>query len=132
MQHQYDIVIIGTGMGGGTLAYAVRNSGARILLIERGDYLLKEPENWQPSAVFDRGRYKPREMWHGTNGQTFKPGVHYFVGGNTKVYGAALPRLCREYFDALEHEGGASPAWPITYDDLKPCYRQAEIVYRVH
>lgn len=129
----YDILIIGTGVGGGTLAYALRNSGARILLLERGDYLPQEPENWQPAAIFDQARYKPKEMWHDRlGGGTFKPGVHYFVGGNSKVYGAALPRLRREDFGALEHEGGTSPAWPVTYEQLEPYYAQAEQIYRVH
>ncbi len=133
MQHNYDVVIIGTGVGGGTLAYALQNSGAKILLIERGDYLPQEPENWIPEAVFDKKRYKPHEMWRNVRGHgKFQPGVHYFVGGNTKVYGAALPRFRREDFEAIEHEGGTSPAWPIAYDGLGAyCARAAEI-YWVH
>jgi choline dehydrogenase-like flavoprotein len=128
----FDLVIIGTGAGGGTLAYALADSGMRILLLERGDYLPQEPQNWQPQAVFDARRYKPDETWYGADGKPFHPGVHYFVGGNTKVYGAALPRLRREDFGALEHEGGTSPAWPITYDQLEPYYNRAEAIYRVH
>src|SRR5215203_1009774 len=89
----YDLIIIGTGAGGGTLAYALANSGMRILLVERGDYLPQEPQNWQPRVVFDERRYKPDETWYDQDGKPFHPGVHYFVGGNTKVYGAALPRL---------------------------------------
>ncbi len=132
MQKSYDFVIIGTGAGGGTLAYALRNSGAKILLLERGDFLPQEPENWDHEAVFHRKRYKPAEKWLDAAGGDFPPGVHYFVGGNTKVYGAALPRLRREDFEALEHEGGVSPAWPISYDDLEPFYAEAEKTYRVH
>ncbi len=132
MQHIYDIVIIGTGAGGGTLAYALRQSGARILLVERGDYLPQEPENWIPAAVFDQKRYKPAEAWQDEQGRPFYPGVHYFVGGNTKVYGAALPRFRRQDFEAIEHEGGTSPAWPIAYDDLEPYYAAAERLYMVH
>ncbi len=128
----YDLIIIGTGAGGGTLAYALASSGLRILLIERGDYLPQEPQNWQPQVVFDQRRYKPAEVWYDQDGKPFHPGVHYFVGGNTKVYGAALPRLRREDFAALEHEGGTSPAWPITYDELEPYYNRAEAIYRVH
>ena len=128
----YDLIIIGTGAGGGTLAYALADSGMRILLIERGDYLPQEPQNWQPRVVFDERRYKPHETWYGQDGKPFHPGVHYFVGGNTKVYGAALPRLRREDFGALEHEGGTSPAWPISYDELEPYYNKAETIYRVH
>ena len=133
MQHDYDIVIIGTGMGGGTLAYALRHSGARLLLIERGDYLPQETENWSPEAVFNQKRYKPAEVWQDASAEaSFQPGVHYFVGGNTKVYGAALPRFRRQDFEALEHEGGTSPAWPITYEALEPYYAQAEQIYWAH
>jgi choline dehydrogenase-like flavoprotein len=132
MQYDYDILIIGTGIGGATLAYALRNSGARILLLERGDYLPQEAQNWSPEAVFDQKRYKSREDWFDAAGKPFHPGVHYFVGGNSKVYGAALQRLRREDFEVLEHEGGISPAWPISYEDLEPYYRQAERIYGVH
>ena len=130
---RYDIIIIGTGMGGGTLAYALRESGARVLLLERGDFLPQERENWQVEAVFGQNRYKPAERWvDAADGSRFKPGVHYYVGGNTKVYGAALPRFRREDFAALEHEGGAAPAWPIAYEDLEPYYNLAEELFFVH
>ena len=129
----YDIIIIGSGMGGGALAYALRESGARILLLERGDFLPREPQNWQVDAVFGQNRYKPAEHWiDASNGGAFKPGVHYYVGGNTKVYGAALPRFRVEDFDAIEHEGGTSPAWPISYADLEPYYNIAEQLFFVH
>lgn len=131
-KNDFDIVIIGTGMGGGTLAYALCESGARILLIERGDYLPQESDNWNVDAVFHQKRYKPDEIWYGANGESFQPGVHYFVGGNTKVYGAALPRFRREDFEALEHEGGISPAWPVSYDELEPYYVRAERIFNVH
>jgi len=132
MERGYDIAIVGSGAGGGTLAYALSASGARIALIERGDFLPQEPENWSPEAVFAAHRYRANETWQDREGKPFHPGVHYFVGGNTKVYGAALPRLRREDFGALEHEGGISPAWPITYQDLEPYYERAERLYRVH
>ncbi len=132
MSEQFDLVIIGTGAGGGTLAYALRESGLRILLVERGDFLPQEPQNWQPAEVFDHRRYKPDETWYGADGEPFHPGVHYFVGGNTKVYGAALPRFRVQDFGAVEHEGGTSPAWPITYDELEPYYARAEKIYAVH
>ena len=132
MSEQFDLVIIGTGAGGGTLAYALRDSGLRILLVERGDFLPQEPQNWQPVEVFDRRRYKPDETWYGADGKPFHPGVHYFVGGNTKVYGAALPRLRVQDFGAIEHEGGTSPAWPVSYDEIEPYYARAEEIYAVH
>jgi choline dehydrogenase-like flavoprotein len=128
----YDIIIVGTGVGGGTLAYALRDSGAKILLLERGDYLPQEDDNWSVRAVFNEAKYKPKETWQDAEGKPFKPGVHYYVGGNTKVYGAALPRLRKKDFENLEHEGGTSPAWPIRYDDLEPYYTFAEKIYRVH
>ena len=126
-----DIAIIGSGAGGGTLAWGLRHSGAKVLLIERGDFLPQEDENWKPDAVFGQNRSKPHEHWEDGRGQRFTPGVHYFVGGNTKVYGAALPRFRKEDFEALEHEGGTSSAWPIRYAELEPFYGQAERLYRV-
>jgi choline dehydrogenase-like flavoprotein len=132
VRNDYDLVIIGTGAGGGTLAYGLRGSGARVLLIERGGYLPQEPANWDPAAVFAGARYKTAEGWLDAQGRAFHPGMHYYVGGNTKMYGAALPRFRREDFAVLEHEGGASPGWPIPYDDLEPYYCHAETVYGVH
>ena len=128
----YDLVIIGTGMGGGTLVYALRESGMKILLLERGDYLPVEPENWSPEAVFKEKRYKPKEQWFDETGRPFAPGVHYFVGGNTKVYGAALPRFRKEDFEVLEHEGGISPAWPVSYEEYEPYYCRAERMLFAH
>ncbi len=133
MERDYDLIIIGTGAGGGTLLRALEASGAHILVIERGDFLPKEDANWQVQAVFNEKRYKPRERWlDASTGAEFQPGVHYYVGGNTKVYGAALPRLRREDFAALEHEGGTSPAWCVDYDTLEPYYNRAEALYAVH
>lgn len=130
--YQADVVIVGSGMGGGTLTWALRDSGRKVLLIERGDFLPQEPENWSARSVFVENRYKASEKWKDAGGGWFSPGVHYFVGGNSKVYGAALPRLRKEDFGEVVHEGGVSPAWPISYDELAPYYDRAEHLYRVH
>ncbi|MCC6790096.1 MAG: GMC family oxidoreductase [Thermomicrobiales bacterium] len=119
-------------MGGGTLARALAGSGARVLLLERGEFLPREAENWSPEAVFLRNRYKTTEVWQDADGAPFHPGIHYWVGGKTKLYGAALPRLRREDFGALEHEGGTSPDWPVTYEEFEPYYAIAERWYLVH
>jgi choline dehydrogenase-like flavoprotein len=128
----YDLVVIGTGMGGGALAYGLRDSGRKILVLERGDYLPSEPENWSPDAVFAQTRYKPNEEWFDENGRPFAPGVHYFVGGNTKVYGAALQRMRKEDFSEIEHEEGVSAAWPVSYEEFEPYYCRAEAMLSVH
>ena len=127
-----DVAIIGTGMGGGTAALALAPSGASILMLERGDFLPSEPENWSPEANFADHRYKNAERWQSGSGKTFKPGVHYYVGGNTKVYGAALPRFRAHDFEEVEHREGVSPAWPVSYDELEPYYTRAETIFRVH
>lgn len=114
------------------MAYALRNAGAKILIIERGDFLPQEPQNWDPEQAYFKSRYKTNEKWYDRTGKDYRPGVHYFVGGNTKVYGAALPRFRAEDFDVLEHEDGVSPAWPFSYDDLEPYYAQAEQIFKVH
>lgn len=128
----YDIIIIGTGAGGGTLAYRLAPSGKRILLLERGDYVPREKENWSSQAVVGEGRYNNVEPWRDKNGHEFVPGAHYFVGGNTKFYGAALVRLRKEDFGELRHYGGVSPSWPLAYEDLEPYYTKAEHLYQVH
>jgi len=129
---RYDVVIVGSGMGGGTLAYALKDSGARVLLVERGDYLPYERQNWEPAAVFGKGRYKNAESWYDPDGKPFSPGTYYYVGGNTKFYGASLARFRREDFQATAHQDGTSPAWFMEYEDLEPYYRRAEQVYGVH
>ncbi|MDQ6819006.1 MAG: GMC family oxidoreductase [Actinomycetota bacterium] len=128
----YDVIIIGTGAGGGTLAHRLAPSGKRILLLERGGYLPREPQNWDSREVFGKDRYLSEEVWYDSAGQPFKPHQQYFVGGNTKFYGAILFRLRERDFDQVRHYGGISPAWPISYQDLEPYYAQAESLYLVH
>ncbi|BDG06076.1 GMC oxidoreductase [Anaeromyxobacter oryzae] len=130
--NRHDVIIIGTGAGGGTLARRLAPSGKRILLLERGDFVPREKENWDPRAVNLEGRYQARETWRTVDGEALHPHTNYGVGGNTKMYGAALFRLRREDFGELRHHGGVSPAWPISYDDLEPYYREAERLYHVH
>ena len=132
MAEHYDVIIIGTGAGGGTLAHALAGSGKRILLLERGDFLPREVGNWDPKTVFVDGRYISKDTWFGPEGEPFQPQVHYFVGGATKLYGAALYRLRPEDFGELAHVDGISPAWPLSYDDFEPWYSQAEQLYQVH
>nr|WSY55143.1 GMC family oxidoreductase [Streptomyces sp. NBC_00886] len=130
-QH-YDVIIIGTGAGGGTLAHRLAPTGKRVLILERGDYLPRERDNWESTAVFVKGKYRAPEFWYDKHGKEFPPEVNYYVGGNTKFYGAALFRLRPEDFGELRHHGGISPAWPIRYEDLEPYYTQAEHLYLVH
>ena len=130
-QH-YDVVIIGTGAGGGTLGHRLATSGLKVLWLERGPFLPRERDNWETQAVFVRGKYLAPEVWYDGHGREFQPEVNYYVGGNTKFYGAALFRLRPEDFGELRHEGGISPAWPISYDELEPYYTQAEHLYLVH
>ncbi len=128
-----DVVIIGSGMGGGTLAWALKDTGLEVLIIERGQFLPREPENSQPDHVFIKKRYVTSKPWYDANtGQPFQPGVYYWVGGNTKMYGACLPRFRRSDFEAVKHHDGVSPAWPFSYDDLEPCYARAEELFEVH
>jgi choline dehydrogenase-like flavoprotein len=129
----YDIVIIGSGAGGGTLAWKLAPTGHRILLVERGDYLPRERDNWETDVVFLRGKYLTSERWLDTGaGEDFTPEQNYYVGGNTKFYGAALFRLRPEDFGEIRHHGGISPAWPLDYTDFEPWYADAERLYVVH
>jgi choline dehydrogenase-like flavoprotein len=128
----YDVVIIGTGAGGGTMANVLAKAGKRILLLERGDFLPREKQNWDPEEVFVNGRYLSKETWYDVDGKPFQPQVHYFVGGATKMYGAALYRLRPADFGEIQHADGPSPAWPLGYDDFEHWYTEAEWLYQVH
>ena len=132
MMDRYDVIIIGTGAGGGTLAWKLAHSGKKILLIERGPFLPREKQNWDARAVFNENRYISKDIWHDEQGKPFQPGAHYFVGGATKLYGAALFRFRKEDFGELQHRDGISPAWPIGYEELEPYYTQSEKLYVVH
>ena len=131
MTEQFDLVIIGSGAGGGTMAHALAGSNARILILERGDFVPQEDENWDPAAVWKDLRYQSAERWIDARGREFRPYTHYNVGGNTKFWGSVLYRLRREDFEAMEHRDGLSPAWPIDYDTLAPYYDRAERLYKV-
>jgi len=115
----FDVVIIGSGPGGGTMAWRLAQTGKRILLLERGSYLPRERENWDTQAVFVDARYQAKETWYGADGKAFHPGLHYFVGGNSKVYGAVLLRLRERDFEEVQHVDGISPAWPLKYQQFE-------------
>ncbi len=132
MTDSYDVLIIGSGAGGGTLARHLAPSGKRILLLERGDWLPREPSNWSAADVFVDNRYVSPDTWYDGAGKPFQPQVHYCVGGATKLYGAALYRMRAEDFGELRHHGGVSPAWPIPYEAMEPYYTAAEQLYQVH
>ena len=127
-----DVVIIGSGVGGGTLANRLVQHGLAVTILERGDYLPQEPENWDVNAVFVSQKYVPLETWLDKEGTAFRPGTYYYVGGSSKMYGAAMLRLREKDFEELEHAGGVSPSWPITYCQLAPYYNLAEQLYGVH
>ncbi len=131
MLNHYDVIIIGSGAGGGTLAHKLAPSGKKILLLERGDFVPREKDNWDSRAVNIEGKYNTKEIWHDKNGKELHPHTNYFVGGNTKFYGAALFRLREKDFGELRHYDGISPAWPISYKDFEAYYAQAENLYHV-
>ena len=130
--NHYDVIIIGSGAGGGTLAHKLAPTGKRILILERGGYVPREKDNWNPRAVNLEGKYQTKEKWHDKDGNELHPHTSYYVGGNTKFFGAALFRLRKEDFGEIKHHAGLSPAWPISYDDMEPYYTEAERLYHVH
>ena len=128
----YDVIIIGSGAGGGTLAYRLAPSGKRILILERGDFVPREKANWDSRAVNVEAKYHTRDVWQDRDGRPLRPHTNYYVGGNTKFYGAALFRLRERDFGELRHHGGLSPAWPVSYSEMEPYYTEAERLYQVH
>ena len=128
-----DVLIVGSGMGGATAAWALRDAGLDVLVVERGGFLPHEPQNHDPRQMYIEGRYKTAGYWYnGKTGEAFSPGVYYWVGGNTRFYGASLPRFRRSDFEEVEHQEGTSKAWPFSYDDLEPYYQQVEQLFDVH
>ncbi|MBV8769414.1 MAG: GMC family oxidoreductase, partial [Hyphomicrobiales bacterium] len=130
--NHYDVVVIGSGPGGASLATRLAPTGKRILILERGDYLPRSEKNWSSQAVFVEGVYQADEPWTNSKGDQFSPALHYYVGGNSKVYGAALLRLRERDFGEVVHAGGISPAWPVSYEVFEPYYTQAERLFHVH
>jgi choline dehydrogenase-like flavoprotein len=130
--NHYDVIVIGTGPGGASLAYKLAPTGKRILLLERGDYLPRSRANWDSQTVFVEGAYQAKETWYGRNCEEFHPGLHYYVGGNSKVYGAALFRMRERDFEEIRHKDGISPAWPLKYEAFEPYYAEAERLFHVH
>jgi choline dehydrogenase-like flavoprotein len=132
MPSHYDIIIIGSGAGGSTLAQSLAETGKSILILERGEILPVEADNWSPTAVFLNRKYRTREQWLDKNGKPFTPNTHYWAGGNTSFYGAALMRMKERDFTEVRHAGGISPAWPVDYTDMAPWYQKAEALWEVH
>ena len=132
MASHFDIVIIGSGAGGATLAQRLAPTGKSILILDRGEHLPREAENWSPKAVFIQHRYRTQDKWYDKHDHPFTPNTHYWVGGNTTFYGACLMRLKKRDFEEVQHAGGVSPAWPISLADLAPYYTEAETLWQVH
>ena len=132
MAKHYDVIVIGSGPGGASVAQRLAPTGKRILLIERGDYLPRARANWDAQTVFVDGAYQADDTWYGKDGESFHPALHYYVGGNSKVYGAALFRLRERDFGEIRHKDGTSPAWPLEYEVFEPYYAEAERLFHVH
>ncbi len=128
----YDVIIVGTGAGGGTLAYKLASSGKKILILERGDFMPLEEQNRSNIDIFKRERYHAPEQWYDISGEPFSPQMNYAIGGNTKIYGAALLRRRERDFEAVNHQAGISPEWCLKYADFEPSYTEAENLYKVH
>ena len=132
MPNDFDVIIIGSGAGGGTVAYSLADTGKKILILEQGGWLPREKRNWDPHFIFGKDGYKAPVEWEGPDGQTVKPIVYHRVGGNTKMYGALLHRQRPEDFERQRHKGGISPEWPVKYDEFEPYYLMAEYVMKIH
>ena len=131
MRETVDVLIVGSGMGGATFAAGLAPSGAKILILERGERLLDSPEARDARAIFQGGYYRPQETWLDGAGKPFNPGNYYYVGGNTKFYGAVLTRYRAQDFAPIAHFGGDTPGWPFAYEELEPWYGAAERLYQV-
>jgi choline dehydrogenase-like flavoprotein len=127
-----DVIVVGSGAGGGPLTKQLADFGLRVLLLERGSVLPREADNWNVDKVFRQRKYSPFEIWKDHSGNDFRPSTWYNVGGSTKFFGTVMMRLRKKDFDVVEHAEGMSPAWPFSYDDLEPYYVEAEHLFGVH
>jgi len=114
------------------MARKLAATGKKILILERGGFIPKEKENWDPVEVVEKGRYRPKQVWYDKDEKPFTPFIYYAVGGNSKAYGAAAFRLREKDFTEYSTPAGISPAWPLSYADLKPYYDEAERLMYVH
>lgn len=130
-KNNFDVVIVGSGVGGGVSALNLAKNGASVLILERGGQLPREDDNWDIGAVFHRKKYTAHDVWYDKDDQPFRPAVYYYIGGCSKFFGASMVRLRERDFESLEHEEGTSPAWPIRYSDLAPYYDKAETLFSV-
>ena len=128
----YDIIIVGSGPGGAAVAWRLAQTGKRILIVERGGYVRREPKNWNSQEVIVNSCYVAERTWRGRDGKEFRPRMHSYVGGNSKFYGGSLFRLREQDFGEIRHADGVSPAWPVGYDEFEPYYQRAEELYHVH
>ncbi|WP_413728248.1 GMC oxidoreductase [Sodalis sp. RH19] len=126
-----DILIIGSGIGGATMAAALAPTGASILILEAGKQIIDSPHNSDQVSIFQHNYFKPDEEWFDQNMKPFRPGNYYNIGGNSKFYGAVLARYRKEDFEEMQHLDGVSPAWPFAYNVLEPWYSKAEQLYQV-
>ena len=126
-----DVVIIGSGMGGASFAAGLASTGVRIVIVERGQQLADSPDTRDDAAIFRRGVFRPKEIWLDGKSQGFNPGNYYYVGGNTKFYGAVLIRYRAQDFAPIQYAEGATPGWPFAYEELEAWYSRAETLYQV-
>jgi len=128
----YDVIIIGSGAGGGTLTHKLASAGKKILVLEQGDFLEKESSQLVDVEVFKKEDFHGSEQWYESEGEPFHPQTSYSVGGNTKIYSGVLQRMREKDFDKVQHQDGISPEWEVKYQDFEPYYTEAEKLYQVH
>jgi choline dehydrogenase-like flavoprotein len=130
----HDAIVIGSGFGGALAAHALIDGGRRVLLLERGDWVTRGPENWHADASMElTGHYSEETPYHvlaGGYGRTM--GQTFCVGGPSVFYGGVSFRFREADFLPLpEVVGGSGASWPIDYDDLEPYYARAEALLGV-
>src|SRR5215831_2033227 len=134
MPNDFDVIVTGSGAGGGTFAYACARAGKRVLLLERGEkYQLKDQAHDERAMLIDKKPYDDRPVR--VNGRFRRLYIGSIFGGGTALYGAALLRPSEDDFHPGKHYGNRIPHsiwdWPITYQDLERDYTEAETLYRV-
>lgn len=120
----FDAIIVGSGAGGAAAAFQLVRAGLRVALVEKGGPLPQDASTLDFNRVVHEGIFKSHEQWLDNRGRRFSPEEYFNLGGKTKWYGAALLRYGPHEF--CRDPAHQCPEWPITYDELRPYYEQAE------
>jgi choline dehydrogenase-like flavoprotein len=126
---EWDLVIVGSGFGGAMIAHRAIEAGAKVLMIERGDWVPRGEEAWKPEASLELtdsyAKDIPYRCLRGGHGSTI--GGYACVGGPSVYYGCVAFRFREQDFEGdPDIVRDSNAAWPFRYSEIEPYYSEAE------